>query len=109
MEKLTKTQIKVLEVMRDEQCREPWQEDAKQEYRLGDEYHLFIYKGLEADTGFNRTQLRRAMLDMKRRGIVELSVAVDIEFYTPKGSGYQLTKKGVEIINAVMPYKTDAN
>jgi len=103
-ETLTATQKRVLKEFLEEQCQEPWNEHQPQRWTLRDEFTLFTYKRLERETGFNRTQLRRAVLDMKRRGIIELSVAVNSD-YVPSGSGYMLTTKGLALINDLFPYE----
>ena len=98
---MTDTQSKILELMRDMQCRDIGEAEGKAVYYLNDdETPLMSYKRLETETGKSRPRLQVEMKELRDMGMVELTVAVDYEFYAPCGSGWILTAKGVEHLNS---------
>jgi len=77
------------------------------EYYFNNECTLILYRDLEERTGMNRAYLKPIVIELRNEGLIELSVAVDYEYSAPNGSGYMLTKKGVEFINKNYPYKPE--
>lgn len=95
----------ILKVFIEAQLYEPCPEDKEQIYWLNDECMLITYKWIEKDTGITREEAKPIVIEMRNEGLIELTPAVDMEYYAPNGSGYMLTKKGCEWVNKNMPYK----
>lgn len=65
---------------------------------LADHYDLefahFSFAGLGAETGLDRTQVKRAVRRLARMGFAKMRRGLWTEDGTPAGSGYACTKKG---------------
>jgi hypothetical protein len=81
--------------------------DGSTEYYFNDECTLILYRDLEEKTGLARPYLKPIVLELRNEGLIELSVAVDYEYNAPNGSGYMLTKKGVDYVNEHYPFKPE--
>lgn len=67
-------------------------------YLLDDETPLVSYKRLQENLGISKARLQIEVKEMRDAGLLELTPAVDHEYYAPCGSGYVLTDKGVLLI-----------
>jgi hypothetical protein len=70
----------------------------------GSEYFCYMgFAAIVADTKLDRKQVRRACRSLARKGLAKFSSGLWTEDGEPAGSGYGVTKDGVQMSQSLVP------
>lgn len=67
-----------------------------------DQMPLMSYARLIQRTGMDRKELKRRMMELRDKGLIQLEMVVKDVYYIPIGSGYMLTEKGLRAVKKLL-------